>query len=58
MIQLNENIHAYVGTYPTGYDLVEYEKGTCPIDDGYVLYGFDEIGLMVETNAQHAFVKI
>jgi hypothetical protein len=27
-------------------------------DEGYVLYGFDEIGLMVETNAQHAFVKI
>ena len=55
---INVNLNTFSGTIPSGFDLVEYEKGTCPIDDGYVLYGFDEIGLMVETNAQHAFVKI
>jgi hypothetical protein len=36
-------------------DLVEYERGTDPLD-GYVLYGFDEIGKFVKTNAAYAFV--
>ena len=37
------------------FDLVEYERGTDPLD-GYVLYGFDEIGKFIKTNAAYAFV--
>jgi len=37
------------------FDLVEYERGTDPLD-GYVLYGFDEIGQFIKTNAEYAFV--
>jgi hypothetical protein len=29
---------------PAGKNLTVYEKGTDPLD-GYVLYGFDEIGM-------------
>jgi|TARA_R110000796_G_scaffold50026_1_gene118694 hypothetical protein len=38
-----------------GFDLVEYERGTDPLD-GYVLYGFDEIGQFIKQNAEYAFV--
>ena len=37
------------------FDLVEYEEGTDPLE-GYVLYGFDEIGLFIKKNAKYAFV--
>lgn len=34
----------YEGRIPTGYELVEYSKGDNPLN-GYVLYGFDEVGV-------------
>jgi hypothetical protein len=37
--------------------LIEYEKGTDPMD-GFVLYGFDEIGMMVPpSKAAHCFMS-
>ena len=39
-----DNIYTYKGSVPEDADLVVYEKGTNPLD-GYVLYGFDEIGM-------------
>ena len=38
------NINAFEGMIPVGLNLVVYEQGSDPLD-GYVLYGFDEIGL-------------
>ena len=38
-----------------GFDLVEYERGNDPLD-GYVLYGFDEIGQFIKNKAEYAFV--
>ena len=38
------NIHAFQGMIPAGKNLTVYEEGTDPLD-GYVLYGFDEIGM-------------
>ena len=38
------NINEFEGSIPSGYDLVEYEKGTDPLESGVVLYGFDEVG--------------
>lgn len=52
-----DDIHSYVGFIPTGYDLIEYELGSDPLD-GTVLYGFDEIGLSQVANPVHAFVKL
>ena len=39
-----------------GFDLVEYESGTDP-SDGYVLYGFDEVGMFCR-NPEYAFVGL
>ncbi len=39
-----------------GFDLVEYESGTDP-SDGYVLYGFDEVGMFEFDCPKHAFCK-
>ena len=39
-----KDIHKFTGEIPVGMDLVVYEKGYLP-DDGYVLYGFDEVGM-------------
>lgn len=33
----------FEGAIPSGYELILFEKGENPAD-GYVLYGFDEIG--------------
>jgi hypothetical protein len=52
-----EDIYSYVGFIPTGYDLIEYELDTDPLN-GTVLYGFDEIGLSQVANPVHAFVKL
>ena len=53
---LIEDIQTFRGSRPAGFDLVEYEKGTDPLD-GYVLYGFDEIFMLVpQSKAAHAFV--
>ena len=39
----NINIDIFEGDIPDGHDLVVYERDGNP-DDGYVLYGFDEVG--------------
>ena len=52
-----DDINTYTGYIPGGYDLVEYEDGTDPVE-GMVLYGFDEVGLTAVPNAKHAFVKL
>ena len=41
---LVDNINTFKGFVPADADLVVYEKGTDPMD-GYVLYGFDEVGM-------------
>lgn len=57
-IQTISNINNYHGAIPAGYDLVEYRKFTDPME-GFVLNGFDEIGMCVEPQwASHAFVKV
>ena len=38
-----------------GWDLVEYEDGTNPLD-GFVLYGFDEVGQFCR-EPKYAFIK-
>lgn len=37
-----------------GFDLVEFEDGTDPLD-GYVLYGFDEVGQFAR-EPKYAFI--
>ena len=44
-----------VKNFKPGYELVEYEAGTDPIEDGFCLLGFDEIGMFCE-NPRYAFV--
>lgn len=39
---INIDINAWQGAWPKGHELVIHERGGDP-DDGYVLYGFDEI---------------
>jgi len=51
---LIEDINKFKGAIPTGMDLVVYEKGYLP-DDGYVLYGFDEIGMFDDVLHQPAY---
>jgi hypothetical protein len=55
-----DDISTYKGFIPSGYDLIEYEKDTDPVE-GTVLYGFDEIGLAVSwgevKNPAYAFIK-
>jgi hypothetical protein len=41
---VNIHIDSWDGPFPLGHDLVIHERGGDP-DDGYVLYGFDEVGL-------------
>ena len=58
-VQYIDNIHLFCGVIPSGFDLVEYERGTDPVEDGYVLYGFDEVdSLNAFVRPRHAFVKI
>jgi hypothetical protein len=50
------NLNTFSGTIPSGFDLVEYEKGTDPLD-GCVLMGFDEVGMFFPRGI-HCFMKI
>jgi|TARA_B110000238_G_C15986817_1_gene378512 hypothetical protein len=43
-----------VKVYLAGYELVEYEAGTDPMD-GFVLLGFDEVGTFC-ANPRYAFI--
>ena len=37
------DIETLTGPYPKNCNFIVYEQGTCPIMDGLVLYGFDEV---------------
>jgi len=50
------DMNTFSGSIPSGFDLVEYEKGTDPLD-GCVLMGFDEVG-MIFPNGSHCFLKL
>lgn len=52
------DINNFAGRIPMGADLVVFEKGQDP-EDGYVLYGFDEVGMFDNDFEvpQYAFVK-
>lgn len=43
-----------VKTFRAGFELVEYEAGTDPMD-GFCLMGFDEVGMFCE-NPRYAFI--
>ena len=43
-----------VREFKAGFELVEYEAGTDPMD-GFVLLGFDEVGMFC-TNPRYAFI--
>ena len=49
------NLNTFSGTIPSGFDLVEYEKGTDPLD-GCVLMGFDEVGMFFPRGI-HCFIE-
>ena len=51
------NIDTFEGTMPTGYELVEYQKDTNPMDYGLVLYGFDELYMFGFSKPKHCFIK-
>jgi len=50
------DLNTFSGSAPVGFDLVEYEKGTDPLD-GCVLYGYDEGGTFFPKGI-HCFMKI
>lgn len=50
------NMDRYQGRIPRGYDLVEYESNSSPMN-GSVLYGFDEVGEFASCPLW-AFVKV
>jgi len=53
------NIDTFEGTMPTGYELIEYQEGTDPEENGMVLYGFDEIYMFADlfSKPKHCFVR-
>ena len=44
-----------VREFKAGFDLVVFEAGTDPMD-GFVLLGFDEVGMISCTNPRYAFI--
>lgn len=50
-------METFSGGIPSGFELVEYEEGADPVETGFVLYGFDEVGMFGLKNPQHAFVS-
>ena len=52
------DIDKWYGPYPEGCELVVHERGEDP-EDGYVLMGFDEVGMFDDdfTHAAYSFVK-
>jgi hypothetical protein len=54
-----DDIHTFEGMIPPGFDLVEFQAGTDPINEGLVLMGFDEVDcLNAFVRPRHAFVKL
>jgi hypothetical protein len=58
MNMIEIDINNFVGRIPAAHDLVVFEKGQNP-EEGYVLYGFDEVGMFDNdfNVPQYAFVK-
>ena len=50
------DINTYQGSIPNAHEMVEFEANSDPIEDGIVLYGFDEVGMGGFKDPQHAFV--
>ena len=50
------NMNTFTGSIPAGFELVEYETGTDPLD-GCVLLGFDEVVAFFR-NGSHCLLKI
>jgi|TARA_B110000977_G_scaffold54914_1_gene74922 hypothetical protein len=44
-----------VREFKAGFDLVVFEAGTDPMD-GFVLLGFDEVGMISCANPRYAFI--
>jgi hypothetical protein len=44
-----------VKEFRAGYELVMFEAGTDPMD-GFVLLGFDEVGMISCANPRYAFI--
>ncbi len=51
------DMNTFTGSIPAGFDLVEYDLVSDPVNDGCVLYGFDEVGAFF-SNPLHCFLKI
>ena len=45
-----------ISGFKPGYELVEFELGSDPIECGFVLLGFDEIGMGGFEHPQYAFI--
>jgi len=50
-------METFKGGIPTGWEMVEYEQGTDPVEDGLVLLDFSEAGMFGFRNPQHAFIS-
>ena len=55
---LIENINAFIGSIPSGHELIVMEKDK--VDTAMTLFGFDEIGMFdnMFVNAQYAFLEV
>ena len=51
------DMESFKGGIPAGYEMVEYEEGTDPIEDGLVLLDFSEVGMFGFRNPQDAFIS-
>ena len=45
-----------ISGFKPGYELVEFELGSDPIESGFCILGFDEIGMGEFKNPQYAFI--
>ena len=45
-----------ISGFKPGYELVEFELGSDPIECGFALNGFDEIGMGEFEHPQYAFI--
>ena len=52
---INIDMNTFTGSIPAGFELVEFETGTDPLD-GVTLMGFDEVGSFFK-NGSHAFLR-
>jgi hypothetical protein len=55
---LIENINEFVGSIPSGHEMVVFEKGD--VSTALSLFGFDEVGMFdnMFNNPQYGFISI